>query len=287
MTNLPAAAQFIAAHARLIDRRRFALFTGDGSAEELVRALDAYRNDDGGFGQLEPDLRAPESEPSSVLTALEILHELEATDLALATGALDWLQTVTFADGGVPSALSAAKSWPLAPWFEPPDPPESSLLMTAAIAASAHHLGVGHSWLDRATEYCWARVPDALMDGGGYTVRFSVDFLDAAPDRTRAASVLDSLAPRMPADGLLPVPGGVEGEVLRPLDIAPRPDHAARALFADEVIESELDRLAAGQQDDGGWTFTWGAWNPSVAWEWRGAVTVEALRKLRAYGRLD
>lgn len=287
MTNLPAAAQFIASHARLIDRRRFAFFTGDGSAGEALRALDAYRNDDGGFGQLEPDLRAPGSEPSSVLTALEILHEVEATDLALATGALDWLQTVTFADGGVPSALPAAKDWPIAPWFEPPDPPESSLLMTAAIAASAHHLGVGHPWLDRATEYCWARVPDALDGGGGYTLRFSADFLDAVPDRARAASVLDSLAPRMPADGLLPVPGGVEGEVLRPLDIAPRPDHAARSLFADEVIESELDRLAAGQQDDGGWTFTWGAWNPSVAWEWRGAVTVEALRTLRAYGRLD
>ena len=28
------------------------------------------------------------------------------------------------------------------------------------------------------------------------------------------------------------------------------------------------------------------AWNPAVAWEWRGAVTVGALHTLRAYGRL-
>jgi hypothetical protein len=52
------------------------------------------------------------------------------------------------------------------------------------------------------------------------------------------------------------------------------------------VIEQELDRLAAEQQEDGGWTFSRGAWNPAVAWEWRGAVTV-ALRTLRAYARLE
>jgi hypothetical protein len=37
---------------------------------------------------------------------------------------------------------------------------------------------------------------------------------------------------------------------------------------------------------DGGWTFTWAEWNPAVAWEWRGAVTVAALNTLRAYDRL-
>ena len=37
------------------------------------------------------------------------------------------------------------------------------------------------------------------------------------------------------------------------------------------MIERELDRLAAEQQEDGGWTFDFPAWNPAVAWEWRGA----------------
>ena len=82
------------------------------------------------------------------------------------------------------------------------------------------------------------------------------------------------------------VAGGTEDEALRPLDLAPWPGHAARRLFSDEVIERELDRMAAGQQDDGGWTFTWLAWNPAGAWEWRGIVTVLSLRTLRAYGRI-
>jgi len=126
-----------------------------------------------------------------------------------------------------------------------------------------------------------------LEQADPYTLRFAADFLDAVPDRARADEVLDGLAGRIPPDGLLRVAAGTEGEVLRPLDLAVRPEHVARRLFDDAVIERELDRLADEQQDDGGWTFSWAAWNPAVAWEWRGVVTVLALRTLRAYGRLD
>ena len=285
MTDLAAAAQFIAAHARLIDRRRFAVVDGDGSVDNVLRALAAYRNDDGGIGHLEPDLRTPASQPACVLYALDILHEVEARDLSLAAAALDWLQTITLADGGVPFVLPTAKGWPHAPWYQPPDDPPSSLMMTAGLAAGAHRLGLDHAWLGPATGFCWERAGE-FAEGDAYTVRFGVDFLDAVPDRARADEVLARVADRIPADGLLPVGGGTGGEVLRPLDLAPRPERAARRLYDDDVIDRELDRLAAEQQEDGGWTFDFAAWNPAVAWEWRGAVTVAALRTLRAYDRL-
>jgi hypothetical protein len=285
MTDLAAAAQFVAAHARLIDRRRFAVVEGDGSAENVLRALAAYRNDDGGIGHLEPDLRTPASQPACVLYALEILHEVEATDSALAIGALDWLQTISLPDGGVPFVLATAEDWPHAPWYQPSDDPPSSLLMTAGLAAAAHRLGLDHPWLGPATDYCWERAGE-IAQGDAYTLRHGVDLMDAVPDGARADEVLASVADRMPADGLLPVGGGAEGEVLRPLELARRPEHAARRLYDDAVIERELDRLAAGQLQDGGWTFAFTAWNPAVAWEWRGAVTVEALRTLSAYDRL-
>jgi hypothetical protein len=280
MIDVDSAARFVATHARLLDRRRFAHLTGKGSAAAVLRALGAYRNDDGGIGQLEPDIRTPASEPACVLNALAIMHEAGATDLSLAAGALDWLQGITVDDGGVPFMLPAAADWPHAPFFQPREAAGSSLLMTAGIAAAAHRLGLEHPWLDRATEHCWERVGEART-GGAYTLRSAVDFLDAVPDRERAESQLDALAGHFPADGVLAVQGGAEGEVLRPLDFAPWPDHAARRFFSDAVIERELDRLAAGQQGDGGWTFSFTAWNPAVAWEWRGAVTVEAIRILR------
>jgi hypothetical protein len=290
MPDLAAAAQFVHGHGRLLERRRVDHLLGPApDAEAVLRALDAYRNPDGGLGLLEPDLRTPTSQPSAVLYALEILAEIRG-DISppdeLTTGALDWIDTITNADGGIPFVLESAAGWPHAPWWTPqPDPP-SSLLMTAGVAAAAHRLGLDHPWLTKAGDYVWAAL-EHLKLGDAYSFRYAVHFLDATPDRERAQPELDRLAERMPADGVLVVEQGVEGEALSPLDVAPRPDHAGRALFPDDLVERKLDELAAGQQPDGGWTFSWAAWNPAVAFEWRGMVTLNALTTLRAYGRLD
>jgi hypothetical protein len=60
---------------------------------------------------------------------------------------------------------------------------------------------------------------------------------------------------------------------------------SARGLFDKPVIEARLDHLSAAQRDDGGWMFNWLTWSPAAEGEWRGAVTVDALRLLRANGR--
>jgi hypothetical protein len=287
MTDLAAAAQFLSTHARLLERRRFAHLVApdDTTADAVVTALAAYRNADHGMGLLEPDLRTPASQPSAVLYALEVLAEVGAAHSPLATGGLDWLQTVTNDDGGVPFVLPTAKGWPHAPWWTPQDDPPSSLLMTAGVTGTAYHLGLDHPWLGPATSYLWTHLP-TLELSDPYTFRYVVRFLDAVPDRRRADAELDVLADRVPADGILRVEAGAEGEVLSALEVAPRPDHAGRRLFPDELIDRELAALAGEQQDDGGWTFTWLAWDPAVAFEWRGMQTLTALRTLQAYGHL-
>ncbi len=67
---------------------------------------------------------------------------------------------------------------------------------------------------------------------------------------------------------------------------APEPDSLARRLFDQATIDAHLDALAQGQLDDGGWTFNWLAWSPAAEADWRGSVTVDALRVLRANDRL-
>ncbi|HEU4974461.1 MAG TPA: hypothetical protein VFT50_05185 [Baekduia sp.] len=282
--DVPAAGRFVAAHARLVDRRRFAhLFEGAPAA--LVRAaVAAYRNPDGGFGALEPDIRSASSQPLPTLYAFDLLHEARIDDPALATGALDWLATVTNDDGGLAFVLPSVDEADRSPWLAPPDGSPSSLHITSALAGAAHRLGLEHAWLDRATAYVWDRLPHLDMVAA-YEVRYVVDFLDSVPDRDRAAAALEALRPHVPPAGL-PVRGGAEGETLSPLVVAPWPEHAGRGLFADAAIEAALDELAAGQQPDGGWTFDWPPLNDAVLWEWRGAVSVTACRTLRAYGRL-
>ena len=73
---------------------------------------------------------------------------------------------------------------------------------------------------------------------------------------------------------------------MRPLDFAPRPGRPARGLFAPQVVEQELARLAGQQQPDGGWAVDFDSYSPAAALEWRGHRTVEALGVLRDNGVL-
>jgi len=282
--DVNAATEFIYANARLLDRHRLAhLLDGDG-AEPVVQTLHAYRNPDGGFGHaIEPDMRAPVSQPVGVHTAMEILHEVGAHDGDLIRPAADWLATVKCDDGGIPFCLPSALDYPRNPIWQPAD--ESSIIQTAANAAALHALGAQHPWLDGASEFVWRWLERAdITDtpGGGYEVRFAVWFLNAVPAARRAEAALDALAPRIRGVAS-PAPGG---DVQTPLDFAPFPDSRARRLFDQQDIERNLDALAADQKADGGWMFGWDQWNPAATLEWRGVVTILALRILRANGRI-
>lgn len=286
MTDLPAAHRFVTLHARLLDRRRLA---GDPA---LIRAaLAAYRNADGGFAYLEPDLPDAASQPIAALAALEILHEIDApAEDPLLIDLANWLVRVSGPDGGVPSVLPYdVDAVPHAPWMAPVADPPSSLLMTAAVAAAAQRAGVGEgpgrAWLDSASAFVWDHLGQ-LDRSSGYETKYAIDFLDATPDHARAEGALDEIAATLGPAVALNVGGGTDGETLTALSVAPSPDHAGRRVFDPAAVERQLDELAAGQQDDGGWMFDWLAWNDAVAWAWRGRITVDALRILQANGRL-
>jgi hypothetical protein len=106
------------------------------------------------------------------------------------------------------------------------------------------------------------------------------------PDRGRAEQVIPRVGERLFEWDLVALDPDAEGEVHTPLDFAPNPDSAGRGFFDEATIEAHLDKLVAGQQDDGGWTFNWLAWSPVAASEWRGSRTVDHLRTLHANGRI-
>jgi hypothetical protein len=283
--DIDRAGEFVWLSARLLDRRRFAHLFGEGDADAVVEALRPYRNPDGGFGNaLEPDLRAPVSQPGAVGMAFGVLEELGRLDDPMVANALSYLETIANPDGGVPFVLLSAGNYPRAPWWQAEDDPPSSML-TAFIAAPLHRGGVEGPWLERASEFCW-RAIDALNYTSAYDALFAVHFLDHVPDRERAESALGDIGPKLVESGLVAIDPHEPGEIHTPLDFTPRPDLASRRLWSDEVIDRHLDALAARQQPDGGWTFNWQAWAPMVECEWRGAVTLEALTTLRDYGRI-
>jgi len=284
--DFSAAAAFLAANARVLDRRRFERLFEDGPAAPVRDAVAAYRNDDGGFGHaLEPDCRAPGSQPAAVAMALHIMDETGAWDEDLVRGACDWLAAVAPAEGGAAFVEATLAGWAHAPWWVPEEGHPASLVATGMIAGTLYARGVSHPWLDDAAEVMWNRIAK-LDEPGAYEMFGVLAFLQHVPDRERAREVFGRVGPLILERNLVALDPEAPGEVHGVLSFAPEPDSLARVLFDDATVQAHLDHLAQGQKDDGGWTFNWPAWSPAAELDWRGFLTVDALRALRANGRL-
>jgi hypothetical protein len=249
-------------------------------------AVAAYRNGDGGFGHaLEPDCRAPGSQPAAAEMALRILDEADAWDEGLVRGACGWLTAVAPAEGGAAFVEPTLSGWPHAPWWVPEEGHPASLIATGMIAGTLHARGVSHPWLDGATEVMWNRI-GTLTETSGYEMFGVLRFLQHVPDRDRAREAFVRVGPLLIEQNLVALDPEASGEVHGVLDFAPEPDSLARSLFDDVTVKAHLDHLAQAQRDDGGWTFNWPAWSPAAELDWRGFLTVDALRVLRANARL-
>ncbi|RKS67765.1 hypothetical protein BZB76_6717 [Actinomadura pelletieri DSM 43383] len=284
--DLNKASEFMATHARMLDRRRFESLTGTGDRDALLAAVNSYRNPDGGYGHgLEPDLRSRTSQPGAALHAFEVFAELAPVTVPEAVALCDWLESVTLPDGGLPFALPVPDPTGCAPFWTGADPEASSLQITAVVAAMAqrvadHHEAVAaHPWLRRATRFC---LDTARTKGDLHALElvFTLWLADAVHD----VEVIELLGRQVPKDGLVHVQGGLPDEMMRPLDFAPYPDRPVRALFDPDVVDAELRRLDDQQQEDGGWRVDFASYSPAAELEWRGYTTVRAVSILSGIG---
>ncbi|MEU2227955.1 hypothetical protein ACFY8B_12765 [Streptomyces sp. NPDC012751] len=290
------AEQFVWLTARVLEQRLFAYHFLHGGPEAVETALDAYRNEDGGYGHaLEPDLRGPVSQPLHTAHALRVLDAVGRCGGQRVERVCRYLTSVSTPDGALPVVHPGQRGYPTAPFVPVVDDPPSELLSTGPVVGLLHRNEVWHAWLFRATDYCWQAV-ESLEKSHPYEVAAAVAFLDSAPDRPRAEAAADRLGrlvreQRLAAldpdrlDAFPVAPGYAPGEHHFPHDFARSPDSLARAWFTDEEMTRSLDHLAAEQREDGGWPVTWRRWAPAPALEARSLVTIEALRTLRAHGR--
>ncbi|HEY0606614.1 MAG TPA: hypothetical protein VGD58_27055 [Herpetosiphonaceae bacterium] len=282
---LDSARTFIVGNARLLERRRYEYLFADGGHQPVLAALLGYQNPDGGFGNaLEPDKRTGTSQPIDQELALRFLDEIDG-EREVALRICDFLQTITTAEGGVPFVLPTVRDAPRAEWWNTEsDEPPATINPTASIAGLLYKLGVEHPWLDRATAFCWRQIEDGEL--GGHDFFCVLHFLEHVPDRQRAEQAFERVSRQLLDSGLVALDPAAEGYVFMPLDFAPAPSNLARRLFDDATIEKHLDALESRQQPDGGWPIAWPPVSPGCELEYRGIVTVNALKTLQAYGRL-
>ncbi|TVX89620.1 prenyltransferase/squalene oxidase repeat-containing protein [Paenibacillus agilis] len=285
------AKQFMYRQARLLDRRRYEFHFEQGSPEQVIAALRAYQNEDGGFGQaLEPDIRCPHSQPVPVEMALRLMDEVSYVDSTIMEGIGRYLRGITRPAGGFPLATLAVNDYPHAPWWYREEDQLPSLNPTGNIIGLLYKLSAQHSfkeeeWFQSSVEYMWRQL-DELNPYDYHDIVQAATFLEHAPDSERVQEYrvwLDELIKR---PGIIELDPQAEGYVHKVLDWAPAPDHSVAKLVTAEDISRHLDHLLTEQQADGGWPIRWEAVSPACELEWRGSITIDRLLTLRAYGRL-
>jgi hypothetical protein len=285
-----AAERFVLGEARLLERRLFGAAYLGLSPSGVVDALRGYQNGDGGFGHaLEPDVRCPASLPLATEVALQVMVASGTVEPSMVLRACDYLAgtaETAGAGGGVPLALPViegfARAEHMTEWTYVP-----ALNPTAGLAGLLYQLQVEHPWREQATTWCWAQLErdDAVTDA--HTLSEVLVFLEHVPDRERAIARARDLAERFDDIAYLQIDPEAEGYGLSPLHMAPTPWSPWLDFFPPDAIEAHLARLQAAQQADGGWPITWSPPTQAAVTEWRGVVTVQAVRTLTAYGRVD
>src|SRR5258708_335902 len=288
--QLSAARDFILRQGRLLDRRLFATCFEGAPAAGVIEALRGYRNGDGGFGHgLEPDKRCPASLRIDVEIALQALATAGTVDQPMVVSACDYLAKVAACvdrGGAVPLAFPVIEAYPRAEhwtdWtYEP------ALNPTAGLVGLTRQLRVDHAWVDAAADWCWEQLAAAELPADAHALREVLVFLEHAPERDRANAIAGKVRDQLGAASWFRLDPDDSGYGLSPLSIAPAADSRWRVLFSEDVLEAHLDRLERGQQPDGGGRTRGEPPRGAPRREWRGAVTVDALRPLVSYGRLS
>ncbi len=292
------ATRFLREHARPLEHAQFEHDFGEGPAAAVVDALACFQNDDGGYGHgLEPDRQGASSGALATARALPVLSEAGVGDdhphLAAAVAYLRaTLDPKTLTWRIVPPDTGSS---PHAPWWgregledrfghfriNPRGDVLAGLYRFPEVAEE--------TWIEPVAEDCVRAIETRELEM--HDLLNAVALLEApglpVGLRARVRAVVEDSAARMVSTRW----EEWHQYGLQPLKVAPRPDAALHHMFA-EPLQWNLDFLIETQGEDGAWAPSWSWGQYPEAWEearraWQGILTLEALRALRAFGRVD
>lgn len=278
--------------ARPLERALFRRVFEDQSVDAASAELARFQNGDGGFGNaIEPDFRAPQSSPMATTVGLQVAVELELDGAhPIVARAVDYLEgAFDEALDAWPSTPSTVNDFPHAPWWHRGETIDAkSLRLNPGVEIAAYIIRWGSmdlaAWIAKTLSMAELLSPDQLL----CCIRLAQT---PGLDTDAQGAVSDLIEASLPT-AVEQDPNRWTAYCIKPLTAAPFAD----SLLADPLsaaVETQLDFEIERQDASGAWQphWTWGTQYPTdweiAKAEWSGVITLEMLRSLAAFGRID
>ncbi|MBY9003711.1 MAG: hypothetical protein KGD73_07040 [Candidatus Lokiarchaeota archaeon] len=114
--------EFIFKNGRLLERKLFSFFFENGNKDDVIKALLAYQNLDGGFGNgIDPDLLCPDSTAIGAETAMYYLDLLEYVDNEITDQLFKWIIKEQNEEGYINHPPKNMYNYPFQEWWNGSD----------------------------------------------------------------------------------------------------------------------------------------------------------------------
>ena len=293
------ARDFVADHARPVDRALLAHFFDQEQAGEVWEPLTEYQNRDGGFGNaLEPDFRLPDSSPLATTIAFQYFtatgasSENESVAAGIRYLVSEYDRTVR-AWHSVPPQVN---DFPRAEWWNYDRAHAEEYMRTRWANPSAEIVGYLNAFaelvpkplLDEATEKALVVLQSRSKEIEGHDFLCYTRMAPHLP-RPRGEEVWKKLKLIAPS-AIATDRAAWNSYSIRPLWAAPSPSSQLSGVLG-RALEENLDFEIDAQQPDGSWHPFWSWHQYEDNWktahmEWQGQLTVKLLISLLQYGRI-
>lgn len=297
---MEATRQFMLRHARPLDWARWRFHFEGGSAQDVMAALAAYQNADGGFAHgLEADCWSAASAPMQVWAATRVMREIGWQDGAhhVVRGAVRYLMSGDcFDEEGWWNQAPGNASAPHAPWWTPTlEGMRGSMNPTASLAGFVGRWGEDAQALKLGRRLAGACVSWLMAQERVTDMHVLACFLDLMEDAAQVPDHLGLDLFRM-ARKLGQLASGcvcrdtaqwATGYVCRPSALLRSRDSVLYPALA-ELAKTECAFLRESRGEDGAWPVNWqwsdypAEWAVARVW-WQGDLAVRNALFLRHF----
>ncbi|MBX3064718.1 MAG: hypothetical protein KF726_17175 [Anaerolineae bacterium] len=283
---------------RPLERKLYLHHFANLPREEVITELARFQNADGGFGHgLEPDLRLPDSSVVATTIAFQHFAEIQAlkNDSMVINGCRYLRDQYDAASADWEIMPPNVDDAPHAPWWtyggnlsESKSNPRAEVIGYLYDYADQFPVEMRQQATESFVHYLLTHADDIEHHDLLCALRLYETAALPQAIKARIEGTLKEIALRLVERD--PAQWAIYG--VQPLTLVSTPDSMFAPLFGD-LLEANLDFVIDQLGEDGYWSpnWTWGAqWQE--AWEqakreWSGVMTLNNLRMLRAFGRLE